>query len=684
MLVGAAAFGVALVFYSLNFYQSLEWKLWDARLRIFASPARADRNIVLVLVDQYSLDVYKAQGISWPWPRQMYAPLILYLKNGGAKACFFDIAMTEPSLYHVEDDQILAACMKDVGNVFFPVALSREEKEGSSTSESLLSRFSRPADEGRKAQENFRSITTPLDLFLKAVRGVANVQVNPDADGTYRRISLVYSYKGLNLPSVPLALAEFVQGRKDLMSVPLDSSGGMIIRFFGPTGTYRTYPAAALINSWAQIDEGKTPQIPPREFAGKIVLVGLSALGLYDIKTSPLSAVIPGTEIQAAALDTLLNRHFIRPPSKIFVLGLTLLLAVLSGIAVSSLRKIWTIVLVSIAGLAAPVAAACAGFAVGCWVEFVFPEAAVLLTLIGASILNYSLEGKQRRFIKSVFRYYLSPAVIDRILEDPDLLQLGGEKREITSFFSDVAGFTTVSEKLSPEELVHLLNDYLSEMTDIILDSGGTLDKYEGDAIVAFWNAPLDEPDHALRACRAAVACQKRLTEINPGFEKRYGHGIRMRIGLNTGPAVVGNMGSGRRFDYTAMGDTVNLAARLEGACKQYQTAILAGETTFDRVKDDIIAREADIIRVVGKKQPIKIYEIIGEKGKVRPAIMDSLDAFQKALDSYRCRDWARALELFKMQADDPLSMVYMDRCAAFERNPPLEDWDLVYDLKVK
>ncbi|MDP2913902.1 MAG: adenylate/guanylate cyclase domain-containing protein, partial [Candidatus Aminicenantes bacterium] len=316
--------------------------------------------------------------------------------------------------------------------------------------------------------------------------------------------------------------------------------------------------------------------------------------------------------------------------------------------------------------------------------EFVFPFAAVLLTLIGASVLNYKIEGQQRRFIKSVFSHYLSPAVIDRLIEDPKRLQLGGEEREITSFFSDVEGFTPISEKLSPSELVALLNAYLSEMTEIILEEGGTLDKYEGDAIVAFWNAPLDDPDHAYRACRAALSCQKKLEEIGPDFIQRFGLGVRARIGLNTGPAVVGNMGSGRRFDYTAMGDTINLAARLEGACKTYGVPILVGERTFESVQDRILAREVDRVRVVGKKQPVKIFELIGELGTVGPGEIDKVILFHKGLQLYRNWQWDGAIQIFGTFPGDAVAGIYQDRCRAYRQDPPPADWDGVADLKTK
>jgi adenylate cyclase len=458
----------------------------------------------------------------------------------------------------------------------------------------------------------------------------------------------------------------------------------MLIRFQGPMGTYKAFPAATIINSWALIEEGKKPQISPGEFAGKIVLIGGSAPGIKDLRPSLFNPDCPGVEIHAAALDTLIQGDFMRPSSGFVLYALGLIFAIITGIATSVQRKIWRIVLFFLICLALPAASSILAFLSGYWLEFVAPELAVVFSFIGASLINYSVEGKQRRFIKNIFRFYLSPDVIERMLKNPGLLKLGGEKREVSSFFSDVAGFTSISEGLSPEELVNLLNSYLSEMTNIILSSGGTLDKYEGDAIIAFWNAPLDQPDHALRACRAAMHCQRRLEEVRSDFQSRFGHEIRMRIGVNSGPAVVGNMGSAKRFDYTAMGDTINLASRLEGACKQYGVPILIGELTYEKVKDEIFCREVDLIRVIGKKKPVRVFEAIAERSELSPAEEERIKSFHSGLEAYRHQDWAKALSVFQSLPDDRLVQTYITRISNFQSSSPPESWDGVYELKHK
>jgi adenylate cyclase len=685
-VVGLGAFALAFLIHLLSIFQPLEWKSWDLRLHLFSDPSRASREIVIFLINQYSLDVYgKEQGLTWPWPRQLYSAVVDYLRTAGAKAIFFDLTFTESSRYGVEDDENFAAAMVRAGNVFLPLALSQTDEFLEQAPEKLLQRFAiAPASVPQKSFPEARSASLPVPALLEACCGAGNVLFRPDSDGIFRRLPLVYNFSGLSIPSVPLALARFLGREKELPDIPLDGEGRLTIRFHGPAGTYKSYSLAAIINSWARLEEGLEPQVRPEEFAGKIVLIGASAPGLLDLRPTPLSSVYPGVEIQAAALDNILGRDFIRSQPPLLFVVLLFVFSLLTAAGASLVRKIWLQVVFFFICLALPFAAAWLAFVAGLWLEFVVPEFAVTSGFIAASLLNYGVEGKQRRFIKGVFSHYLSPEVIDRIIDNPSLLRLGGERREVTSFFSDVAGFTAISEALSPEDLVNFLNEYLSEMTEIILQSGGTLDKYEGDAIIAFWNAPLDQPDHALRACRAALRCQARLAELGSRFREKAGRPVTMRIGLNSGPAVVGNMGSSRRFDYTAMGDTINLASRLEGASKLYQVSILAGEETYRQVQDTLLAREVDTVRVVGKTRPVNVYEIVCEKSEASAEEASRLLAFAQAREAYGSRAWDKALELFGRIEADPLAGLYIARLQSLRQNPPAEDWDGVFVLKEK
>ena len=304
-------------------------------------------------------------------------------------------------------------------------------------------------------------------------------------------------------------------------------------------------------------------------------------------------------------------------------------------------------------------------------------------------VLNYAIEGQQKRFIKGAFKQYLSPVVIDRLVADPDNLSLGGELRELSIFFSDVAGFTGISEHLGPEDLTSLLNTYLTAMTNIILEEGGTVDKYEGDAIIAFWNAPLDLPDHPICAVRAAVRCQAKLDEMRPELYAKFGKELYARIGINTGLVVVGNMGSEQRFDYTFLGDAGNLASRLEGINKQFDTSILISEHTAARLSAhsklscDLVSQEAEIplqeisrVRVVGRKEPVRVYVPL-------PAGADPAP-FAAALDSYYKGQFETAACQFKsLSPANPTAAIYAKRCTALAQSPP-EKWDGVWEMTEK
>ncbi len=686
ILIGAIIFFLTSILYLSGLFKAWEWKTWDWRLQALADSSDVSKDILLILIDQKSLDVYaEEQGLSWPWPREMYAYLLEYCSRAGAKAVGFDLIFSETSSWGEADDSVFAESMQKANMAFLPVFFSSQKQTSKFEQVSLLKDIG--IDQIPYPKEkiiSMQSVTLPIEMYLHAARGTGNVNFSPDKDGIYRRLPLVIKYQDKLFPSLPWAMVSFIRKDKPLIKIPVDRHGNMILNYHGPTGVYSLYSAAAVINSFAQLEAGQKPQVPLDEFKNKVVLIGGSAPGLLDLRPTPFSPVAPGVGIQAAAIDNLLNQDFIRiPPAGILLLFIAFV-SLLTGIITSVLPKMIHIILFAVGIFLVPLVAACLAYFMGIWLEFVAPEFAVLTAFTAATLANYNVEGKKKRFIKNVFQFYLSPHVIERIIEDPSKLRLGGERKEISSFFSDLAGFTSISEGLSPEDLVRLLNAYLSEMTDIILDTGGTLDKYEGDAIIAFWNAPADQPDHALRAARAAVRCQKRLAEIRGPFKEKFGHELYMRIGVNSGQAVVGNMGAENRFDYTAMGDTVNLASRLEGACKQYNIPILMGESTYDQIKNAYAAREIDLIRVIGKKRPVHVYEPVEEMEKISQERLKQIEIFHAGLKAYRNRDWSLALELFKSLENDGAAKVYIERIHALIKEPPPSDWAGVFDLKSK
>ncbi|MCX5883378.1 MAG: adenylate/guanylate cyclase domain-containing protein, partial [Deltaproteobacteria bacterium] len=580
---------------------------WDWRAATLAQSSPAHDQITLILLDQGSLDwAQKENGLSWPWPREVYAAVISYCQRSGARSLAFDVLFTEPSSYGVEDDAALARATGDYDRLAGAVSLGRET--GSQTTwpqgaPEPVFPVILPVDATRETPM-FPRAAFPVPELARTMKVLCNTQMNPDPDGIYRKSPLAAVFDGRLMPS--LGLGAYLAGHPTTTVsaghgslligeriIPLTTDGSAILRFSGPAGTYRSYSAAAVIQSELQLRSGRQPTIDdPDAFRNKYVLFGFTAPGLFDLRPTPVDGITPGVEIQATILDNLLSGNFIRQCPIAVWIAASLALALAAGMAGSVFSSPFGHVMVSIVFLVGPVIAALGSYAMGWSLPMVTPEIAVAITLSLIFVINYATEGRQKRFIQGAFKQYLSPAVIDQLILHPERLRLGGERRVLSIFFSDLEGFTTISEILNPEALTALLNEYLSAMTDIIHEEAGTVDKFEGDAIIAFWNAPLEVGDHPLRVVRAALRCQEQLAILNPQFEKRAGRELRMRIGIHTGLAVVGNMGSHTRFDYTMLGDAVNLAARLEGANKAFGTYVMISEVTRQGIGSAFPARE--------------------------------------------------------------------------------------------
>ena len=428
------------------------------------------------------------------------------------------------------------------------------------------------------------------------------------------------------------------------------------------------------------VAEGQTPKLDPTLFKDAHVLVGTSAAGLYDRWPTPIDERTPGVEVHATFLDNLLSGEAIGPPRPWATWAFTAALAVGIAMVVAFFKSTWFMAAGFLGGLAAVAYAAVDGYGRGLWWPAVMPAGGLVFSGSATLIWAYATEGRQRRFIKNAFGRYLSPQVIDQIVRDPASLKLGGVRRELSIFFSDLAGFSTISEGLDAEELTSLLNDYLGEMSAVLLESDGTLDKYEGDAIIAFWNAPIEQDDHAARAVRAALESQRRLAERRPSLEHRAGAPMRMRIGINTGPVVVGNMGSADRFDYTVLGDAANLASRLEGANKAFGTEIMVAESTWQQAlasDPSLKARPIGRITVVGRAEPVQVFEPLG--GSDAGAVSDQWHQILKLIDQGAL---GNALAKLEAMGDEPLQQTYLKKLRELSRSG--EPWDGVWRLSEK
>lgn len=699
LAVAAAAFAARGAF----LYRLVEYKTLDWRFRAFSDAERADDRIVLLMLDQASLDHFeRVDKIPWPWPRGMYKAVADFAKAAGARLVVLDILFTNLSPYGPGEDETLGEALRKAG-------IGVLDADFSAATDAYRSapppeRFAvKVAGEPGPAAALKASVRLPAEELLRGAKRLGDADAAPDEDGVFRRLHLVSRLGGRYYPSVPLAAALEVLGA-DAVSfeagsasvggrrIPL-ADGRLQLRFHGAalapgeTGGRRTYESYSLkdvILAQRAIEERGRPRLEPSVFKDKILLVGYSAPGLMDNRPSPVSPVFPGTEILAVALDNLLNGDALvrAPPGAVF--ALILLAAVLGAAAARFHWRLGASTLL-LGGLGLALAgAAVAAFKRGVWLDLVAPEAALFLSFAAAAAYSYVVEGRERRYIKGAFALYLSPEVVERIAESPESLRLAGERREVSLFFSDIEGFTTLSETLDPERLAAVMNRYLTAMTDIILESGGTLDKYIGDAIMAFWNAPLDCPDHALRACRAALLNQAKMGELRTQFAAEGLPPLRVRIGLNTGLASIGNLGSTKRFSYTAMGDEVNLASRLEGVNKQYGTFIMLSEKTRALAGAAIETRELDFIKVKGKNKPIRVYELLGLEGETPADRLADARRFEEGLAAYRERRWDEAERVFRSLPKDEPSALFLKRCEHFRHEPPPADWDGSYALKEK
>lgn len=636
----------------------------------------ASTEIIVVAIDEKSLKPDELGPLT-KWPRMNYARAVDILNAHDAAAIGIDVTFPDASIAGPEDDQSFAGTLAKYDNVI------------------LASRYY--FDSGERGYE------WPNDTILEGNSTLGWINIQLDADGFVRSLPLfAQSEKGV-IDAFSLALARIylraepsdyrvVDGYFDYsegIRIPAwtkkdkilgDEVHFMYINYFAQPNQFTRISFSDLLNGDLTDKKGN-----PIDFRDKIVIIGPTAIDLQDDYLSPVSEGVrmPGVEIHANNVQTVVTQEFLRDQSKMS-LWLTILGFLIVNIIVFSFLKVRYAIPLVILEVFGMLVGGIVVYEYRILVNVVYPILTILLSFIGTFLVRFIMEQTQRQFIEGAFGHYVNKDVVKQIKKDPHMLELGGAKREITVFFSDIAGFTTISEKLKPEELVKFLNEYLGAMTEIIIGNQGTLDKYEGDAIMCFWNAPIPQHDHQLHACTAALENQKRLIELRKKWAKMDLPELKVRIGLNSGEAVVGNMGSENRFDYTAMGDNVNLASRLESINKQYGTYLMISESTYAAVKEQMVCRELDQIRVKGKHEPVRIYELLAKKGEETTEMGAKLKTYAEALALYREKKFAEAKVKFESLSGDAPSEVFAKRCTDFINNPPDEDWDGVWNFEVK
>lgn len=687
-VIVAVTVAVVLVLEGLSLFQRPENIWYDSRMVRTASSHGPSDEIAVVLLDQDSLDWAQQElGWSWPWPRSAYGDIVSYFNLGGAASLAFDVLFTEPSVYGPQDDAAFVQACAEYGRVVQTVYFEASQGRDSLWKEA----FPQPPLQNDLAQASAISsdedLLFPIDSIATSAAVLGNITGSSDWDKVIRRAKAYRPYQSYLVPT--LGVAPLFAAGEDGPDPELEPKNGRLLRFQPSLDSYVPYSAGQILQSYYAIQAGQEPLLESDMFQDMYVFFGFYAPGLFDICTTPMSAVYPGVGVHITQLDNYLQDSFLSPTTFPVEVALVVVLAFLGAVPLS-LAEIFRLhklnVLVSVAWMAIFgllfVVLSYGVFAAGFVLPMMPPLVALVLAFFSAMVVSYRQEGRQRRYLKSAFRHYLSPAVIDTLIAHPESLVLGGERRHISIFFSDVQGFTSISERLSPEELTSLLNDYLSQMTDILLESGGTIDKYEGDAIIAFWNAPVELHDHGRRAVEAMIRCQEKLAQLRPQLEQRAGRPFYMRVGINTGDAVVGNMGSSSRFDYTMLGDSVNLAARLEGLNKQFGTYSMCSAASKEEALafgTELRFRELARVAVVGKKEAVTVFEPMNASEYAeRQAV---LDAFSQGLQLFYQGKFPEALEAFSaIQKEDAPAAHYVAKCRELLENPPdLSSWEGVW-----
>jgi adenylate cyclase len=694
-----ASLGAVLISVLLNrltVIKEIENRTWDWRIKLTFSSSKPDKNIHIIEVDQRSLDEQALQGYTWPWPRRRYGRIIKFLELAQAKGLAFDILFTEGSHYGPDDDKQFGEALDSKLPILNIVDLTNSDREIDEDQLELLSHdlflqnektgyskwFEQYVKPGNSSYD-FSSVVMPIPEVLNPAKFYGNASSDPDSDGVMRHFNLGGRFRGIDILSSPFAFYDLVtEGRLKEVSLAdkLDSEGRLTLRFKSDGNDFKSHSADAVFESLLQIEKGEEPMIPLSDFKDSWVYLGLTAPGLSDLKPTPISRKGKGVEYLATVLDNIINNDFIKKTSLLFDILIALIFSFLiAGIVFYHSKIPWQISFLLLL-FSLFVSAEIYSAAIGYQMSFALPFIAGFLSVIFSFAMQYYLEGRQHRFIRNAFRHYVSPALIEEIVKNPEALSLGGEKRQLTIFFSDIVGFTAISEKLEAYKLVSLMNSFLSEMTALIQSNKGTVDKYIGDAVVAFWNAPLDVEDHAYLAVKTALECQEKLKELNKAYSRDFDVNIYLRVGINTAYVNVGNFGSRERFSYTVLGDGVNLASRLEGVNKIFSTYILITKATREILGDRIKTRKIADIRVVGKTEAVEIFEPVSG-GSVSEKIQME---FAAALAEYYNGDLEKALGLFKNISEDPVSTAYILRLESELKKGKDMQWSPIWALTSK
>ncbi len=684
----------------------LEDKTLDYRFRLTPLPEKADSNVVLVAIDDKSLKFVRELENGWPFPREYYALVSRYLQTQGAASIIYDMQFYEPDFDRVgldseESDNDFASAMQESGKVIIGAQLIPE----STAVSPFLQLYSIRTEEvsGLK-QQSWKGIEAPIDIFLQNCAGVGIINIGAEREAIIRRMPLFAELQGGLYPNLALAAwlrnnpspnPPHINSREfsiDGKNIPISSTGAYTINWYGKgdvDGVFRYYSFAAVLQSAAATFYQGIPSLAPDTFRGKHVIIGAKAAGLMDLKSTPYTWSVPGMEIWATILSNLNRQDFVRHAPFWANWLICFLLVFLILLAVTRLKGGLATVLL-VATLLLFLAGSVLLFQTQRLViDLTVPLLSFIATWIFIVTVSYLMEGKHKKELRLIFTRYLHPDLVQRIVDQPDMVQMGGDEYQATVMFSDIYNFTGFSENKTPTELVSYLNEYFSSFTNTILDCKGLLDKYTGDGLMAVWGVPIAREDHALLACKAALAHREFSRKFATQIELKPSQNFHLntRLGIHSGHIVAGNIGSERRMEYTSIGDTVNLSSRLEGVNKVFRTHIIISEATQLLVKDQMVCRELDFLRVKGKTEPTRIFELVADRETAGDTDFGWIADYENALELYRRGDWSAAADIFTrlsaLPLEDKAAETMLHRCHYLIANPPAE-WDGILTMEEK
>jgi adenylate cyclase len=668
---------------------------------------RTANNVVIVGIDEKSI---RELGRFGDWPRAHYARLVDRLNDGCARVIAFDVGFLES---HPDDPMVAASLRRFAESDIDRVRQQCGQAQRRSIVLPVIGLPEDPTLQRAGEYKQFPDRGQDTDTYRSVTPFEGHVNVVPDADGSVRRSPLVIRAQGQEYPALGLMAAmaytnQATQGftrdadghgiRAMRRLLPTDPFFRMIITWAGPPSrVFRPESQTFRSVSFVDVMQGN---VPPETFKDKMVFLGLmDASGFaddYQVPTSEVGGKMKGVEIHANVFTTVVAPFFYKDQDLITTIGVVWIVCYVTALVVFRFSVVVSAVFAFIAGASwflggqtyatHPAFRDLEGTPIP---NLVFPPLGLLMTFLLAAIYRVVIEQAEVRATRSAMSKYLSPAIMAEVLKDPDQLRLGGDQRVMTVLFTDIRGFTSISEQMQPTALIELLNGYLTAMTDIVYEWQGVLDKYMGDAIMAWWGAPTDQPDHAYRACMTGLQMRATLRELHKTWAEQGVPQLEMGVGVNTGPMVYGNTGSKERFDFTVLGDAVNLSSRLEGANKEYGSNVIISESTFQEIKDrHFVTRFLDVIEVKGKTEPVPIYELIGLEGQVESWVPELVSGWDIAMGLYRARDFSLAESAFQRVLDisptDGPANVYVQRCMELRTNPPAPDWDGVFVMTHK